>query len=92
MSLKNQSSKKASQLTKTVKASPTISVQLTTGSFGVLNESIAKHNHFNTEAQKANKEMNDNLVIAIEGAGLNVSDFSNVALNAETKELILTKK
>lgn len=92
MSLKNQADKKAASLSKTVKASHTISVQLTESAFVILNEAIAKNNHFGSEAQKAQKELNNNLLLTIESAGYNAGDFEGANINPETKELILTKK
>ena len=92
MSLKNSTAKKASSLTKTVNASPTISIQLTDASYSVMSEAVAKNNHFQAESQKAQKDLSNNLIMAIEGAGLNANDFAGVNLNNDTKELILTKK
>jgi hypothetical protein len=91
MSLEN-STEQSSELTQTVKASSTISIQLTDASFSVISESISKNNHFSTELQKAQKEMQNNLIIAIEGSGHKAQDFEGVNLDAEKKTLILTKK
>ena len=67
-------------------------IQLSDGSFAVINDAIAKNNYFQLEAQKSSKELNDNLVIAIEFSGLKVSNYINAKVNVETKELVLTKK
>jgi len=57
-----------------------------------LNEAIAKNNHFQGEAQKSQKELSNNLIVAIEGAGFKAEDFAGVNLDSEKKALILTKK
>lgn len=90
MSLKNQKSAPAKTVSK--KLSSEVKVKLSDSSFSVLKEAVSKNSHFASEAQKAQKELQSNLIIAIEGAGLKVEDYAGVNLNTDTKELILTKK
>lgn len=90
MSLKNQASKKASTISKAFNKQ--VNIKLSDSAFSILAESINKNNMLQQEAQKAGRELQNNLLIAIEGAGHKVEYFKNVNLNPETKELILDKK
>jgi len=69
-----------------------ISIQLSEGTFAVLNEAIAKNNHFQTEAQKSLKELNDNLTITLDLLGYCPLEYAAKGVNFDTKELVIVKK
>lgn len=88
-----KNSKAVSQVSRELKNSKAeLKISLSDSSFAVINDAIAKNNHFQAEAQKSFRELQNNLLLAIESAGYKVDDFAGVNLNQTTKELILTKK
>lgn len=90
MSLKNSSSKKITEITK--KLNSEVFIKLSDSSFNILNESISMAERFNEELGKAQRAAQNNIIVAIEGAGKKAEDFINVKLDRENKQIILIRK
>jgi len=69
-----------------------ISIQLSEGTFAVLNELIVVNNYFQLQAQKSLKEFNDNLINTLEFSNYKPSEYFVKDIKFDTKELVLVKK